>query len=229
MREHARSLIVAVVAFAAACGPTTEAVRLPPLDPSATFAAHAVHGGFAVDRLAGAAARIDSRAFGMFVLRANDAAVAALWLTAPATVVARAGTSSGSPVTVTVEPSWSEQAIRVTLRSGTDTLHAGPFVRTDGRAGIPALSRAGQTTLDARGTYRAEVTGRDGESRGWFEVRVPGPDEPRVFSAALPHAPLEAGAALTIALASELDWIEDHSLDVYRGGGRERGGGRRGN
>jgi hypothetical protein len=93
---------------------------------------------------------------------------------------------------------------------------------------MPALARTGQTNLDVRGTFRAQVTGSGGEPRGWFEVHVPSPDEPRVFAGALSHAPPEAGPALALALASELDWIEDHTIDVYRGLDRGRDGTGRG-
>src|SRR5438046_10366125 len=100
--RHALGL---VLACAVARGPRPETVRLPPVDPSATFVAHSVHGGLAVDRLGdGASGRLEAPTFGMFVLRRLDTPVAALWLTGPSAVVARAGTTPTAPVTATARP-----------------------------------------------------------------------------------------------------------------------------
>jgi hypothetical protein len=220
--RHALGL---VLACATACGPRLETVRLPPVDPTATFVAHSVHGGLAIDRLGdGASGRLEARSFGMFILRRLDTPVAALWLTGPSAVVARAATSATAPVTATVVPSWAESSIRLGLACAGTTLAAGPFVRTDGRSGLPTLSRIGQTSLDTRGSYRAPLQDEHGSTHGWFEVRVPGPDDPRVFSGSLSETCIEAGPALALALVSELDWIDDNTLDVYRGLGQGRDG-----
>jgi hypothetical protein len=125
-------------------------------------------------------------------------------------------------VTARLEPEWHEQAIWFVVDSDTGRFHTGPFARVDGRAGLPALSRAGQTNIDLRGVYRATIFD-DGGAAGWFEVRAPSPDEPRVFQGRLPATSATVGPALAVALASELDWIEDHTIDVYRGPGRDRG------
>ena len=98
-------------------------------------------------------------------------------------------------------------------------------MRTDGRAGMPTLARTGQTNLDTRGTFRADVLDAGGTARGWFTAYVPGPDTPRMFVGALPDLPIAIGPAMALALVSELDWIDDHTIDVYRGTGRDRGGG----
>ena len=218
-----RLALALLLAGAAACGPRDDAVRLPPPDPGATFVAHGVHGGLAIDRLGTTSGRLEASTFGRFVLRTQGSPAAVLRLTAPATVVARAGTSATAPVTATILPTWIEGAIQVSVVCEGTTLRAGPFVRTDGRAGLPTLSRNGQTSLDARGIYRAPLVDERGTPHGWFEVRVPPPDEPRVVSAALPELPAEAGPALALALVSELDWIDDHTLDVHRGSGSGRG------
>ncbi len=212
MGPAAPRLLACLVVLAAACTPLEEPARLPDIDPAATFVAHSVHGGLAIDRLGTTSGRLEARTFGRFVLRADGAPIADLRVTGPATVVARAGTTP-----VTVSPAWIDQAVRLTLVSDAETLRAGPFVRTDARAGLETLSRLGQTSLDVRGTFRASVLDERGAPRGWLEVRVPGPDEPRVFSASLPDAPATAGPALALALASELDWIDDHVIDVHRG------------
>src|SRR5262249_10740393 len=93
----------------------------------------------------------------------------------------------------------------------------------DGRVGVADLSRNVQTNLDLRGVYRATIFDGGDAPVGWFEVRAPSPDAPRVFQGRLPQMPFTAGPALVVALASELDWIEAHTIDVYRGTGRERG------
>ena len=102
MRRGARPRLEYWIAAAAltlvvACVPVSDTPPLPPLDPSATFAAHRVHGGLAIDRLEGVAPGRLEADVGKFVLREGDAPVAALWLTAPATVVARAGPTSAAP------------------------------------------------------------------------------------------------------------------------------------
>jgi hypothetical protein len=86
------------------------------------------------------------------------------------------------------------------------------------------LSRRAVTTLDTVGLYRAEIRDRGGRPVGWLRVRVSLVDDPpRVWEALLPPG-VGAGlaAATTAALSSEIDWIQDHALDVYRGtsGGR---------
>ena len=200
--------------------------RVPPIDPEATFAAHSVHGGLTIDRIPGAASgRIDDGSFGRFVAYADDRPIALLRLTGLATVVARTSDDAAAPPDVEVSPSWTTEGIRLTITSSAGTLHTGQFVRTDGRAGMPTLARTGQTNLDVRGTFRADVSDDRGTPRGWFTVYVPGPDTPRMFVGALAGSPIAIGPALALALVSELDWIDDHSIDVYRGTGRDRGGG----
>jgi len=93
---------------------------------------------------------------------------------------------------------------------------------------MPVLSRTGQTSLDVGGTFRAWLGDAGGAGAGWLQVRVPPPDEPRVFQAALPPLPPKVGPAVAVALDSELDWLDAHTIDVYRarGGDRGRGQGR---
>ena len=199
------------------------------IDGDATFVAHSVHGGIAIDRAAGPPmTRIVARGFRgidpTYVVRnAEGGALAALWVVGPAAVIARAGMSDAAPVMVEVRPDWIEQAVRFSFAGHAGRLHTGPFTRVDARTGLPTLSRIGQTNLDVRGVYRATIFDDGGAQVGWFEVRAPSPDEPRVFQGRLPPASLAAGPALAVALTSELDWIDDHTVDVYRGTGRDRG------
>jgi hypothetical protein len=232
MHDRRRSIEKASIVVAA-CLVVACLREEPPLasrwtDGEATFVAHGVHGGLAIDRFAGmSATRIDARGRAgrapTFVVRRDDAAVAGLWLTDPAAVVAREGLSDADPVTVRVRPEWVEQAIRLSLDTDAGLFRTGPFARVDARTGPAALSRTGQTNLDLRGVYRATIFDADDKAAGWFEVRAPSPDEPRVFQGRLPSMPLATAPALAVALASELDWIEEHTVDVYRGTGRGRG------
>ena len=80
------------------------------------------------------------------------------------------------------------------------------------------------TLLDVQGIYRATVYDAHDQPVGWWEVNAVEPFRPRVFAGALPHTSPAAEAGLMLALSSEIDWIEDHALDVYRGNSGGRGG-----
>ena len=81
--------------------------------------------------------------------------------------------------------------------------------------------------IDVRGTYQAALRDAKGAPVGWLRVRV-GPylPAPRIFEGVVPAAVDPAlSAAAAVALDAEIDWIEAHALDVYRGdggGGLER-------
>jgi hypothetical protein len=211
-----RFVIACALALAAGCI-RDDTQPLPPFDPAATCVAHAGHGGLAIDRMPGAAmGRFEGRSFGEFVAYADHVPIAVLRTTSLATVAGR---------DLAVTPSWTPDGIRLAIASSAGTLSTGQFIRADGRPGMPTLARTAQTNLDVRGTFRAELSDAGGAPRGWFAVRVPGPDEPRLFFGDLPGASPAAGPAMALALVSELDWIDDHTIDVYRGSGRDRGGG----
>src|SRR5436853_27601 len=85
----------------------------------------------------------------------------------------------------------------------------------------PVLSRIAQTSVDVRGTYRAVVRNAQGGEVGWLRVKIsPYQESPRIYDGVLPSdvAPGTA-AAIAVALCSEIDWIENHTLDVNRGTG----------
>lgn len=54
---------------------------------------------------------------------------------------------------------------------------------------------------------------------GWLRIRVnPSGTPVRSYEGPLPTLVTPGlAAAATVALDTEVDWIEDHSLDVYRG------------
>jgi hypothetical protein len=221
------SATVFVTALVCSCARSEPPLRASWIDDEATFVAHAVHGGLAIDRSTAARmTRVEARGRGgrapTFVVRADRAAVAGLWLASPASLVARARLTDAAPIIVVVRPEWVEQAIRLTIETAAGRFHTGVFARVDGRAGTAALERTGQTNLDVRGVYRATVFDGGGVAVGWFEVRAPSPDEPRVFQGRLPPEPALVGPALAGALASELEWIDAHTIDVHRGSGRDR-------
>ena len=226
-------VLACVAVLAAACARPIERPSPSAIDDAATFVAHRVHGGFAIDRLDAGTGEIRSVArLGStgptFEVRGDDGSRAALWVAAPATVTARPSAVPTTPPAVTIEPSWDAQAIRLTIRSPDGAWYrTDVLARVDGRSGSPVFRRGVDTTLDARGTFRADLRDPSGAAAGWIEVRVPSPDEPRLFQGVLPPSAPIIGAALTVALDSEIDWIEDHALDVYRGasGGRVPGGG----
>jgi hypothetical protein len=206
-----------------------DTLPLPPFDPAATFVAHSVHGGLAIDRIpGGTTGRIQGRDAGLFVVTSGDTPIAVVRITTLATVVGRTQGGEDAPPTLWVTPSWTPEGIRLAVTSPSGTLHTTSFVRIDGRSGLQTLSRNGQTTLDVRGEFRADVLDAGGTRRGWYTVRVPGPDESRLFTSDLPGASGAVPSAMALALVSELDWIDDHVIDVYRGTGRDRGGGGQG-
>lgn len=196
--------------------------------PGATFAAHQEHQGLAFDRLTGGGnAVLRSPGLGWpgtpaFFLERDGQRVAAFSVVEPATVDVRAGSSSHGPVVARVVPEWENNAIRLTLQSADGaTLKTDLFARVPSDGATPALTRLVQSTMDLRGTYRATLRDTAGADVGWLGVRV-GPylDAPRIYDGSLPDGVSpELGAATTVALASELDWIEAHSLDPYRGTG----------
>jgi len=198
-------------------------VRLPPgdLDPSATFAAHQIHEGFLIDRLrAGGTGIVEPAPFlhlsgaPEYRVRVDRATVGTVRLLAPAAVELR---ETSLPEPGEVEPAWDDGAIRLTVRAdGGRPLRVGPFRRIGG-SGYSVLSRNAQTVLDVRGTYRAPVVDERGVTMGWWEVRIAEPYGPRLFQGVLPDVSATEGAGVTVALDSEVDWIVNHTLDVYRG------------
>jgi len=226
-----RRLVCALAIGLAGC--VVAPAPLPPerVDPGATFVAHRVHGGFAVDRSGVGRGAIDAAAWRgsgpSFLVRADGRTLAALDLTGPASVAVRS--APGAPIVATVEPGWDDQAIRFALRMPDGSvLRTDTFQHVGGGAGASVLGRRAPTTLDLYGVYRAELRDAAGAPAGWFQVRLAPPAEPPIFEGVLPaDAPL-VGPAMVVALGSEIDWIEDHAIDVHRGtsGGRFGSGSR---
>ena len=118
-----------------------------------------------------------------------------------------------------VEPSWEDNAIRLTLRSGDVVYRSDLFARTVVGGGPPQLSRTAQTVLEVRGTYRAALRDAKGAEKGWLRVKITSYSQAaRIYDGVVPPE-LGPGvaAAVAVALDSEIDWIESHAIDVYRG------------
>ena len=198
------------------------------VDPDASFAAHREHGGLVVDRLGpGRVGELRPAHWvrlpgdPTFVLAADGERLAALWVTGERVVVRRAP-AEDAPVVGEIDPAWDEDAIRLVIRTADgSSFRTDPFARQVADTGPATLTRASQTVIDVRGTYQAALRDAKGASVGWLRVRV-GPylPAPRIFEGVVPAAVDPAlSAAAAVALDAEIDWIEAHALDVYRGNG----------
>lgn len=222
-RRSRLPLALATATAACALAPPHIAV-----EPDATFAAHQEHRGLVIDRLAGGrtatlgpAGWIRLPGEPTFVLDADGERVAAFWLSGERVVVRRTS-SETSPVVAEITPSWEDGAIRLTLQAdGGPPFRTDVFARAGPGIGPDRLTRIAQTVLDVRGKYETAVRDAGGVRVGSLRVRV-GPylPSPRIFDGVLPGSlSPELAVAAAAALNAEIDWIEDHVLNVYRGAG----------
>jgi hypothetical protein len=127
-------------------------------------------------------------------------------------VEGRAGSGGDAP-TNRVEPSWDDGAIHlILLTSAGSPLETGFFERVGAGATAGRLKRAANSIIDMRGTYQAVLRDPGDTSVGWLRATVDPSDTPeRSHEGVFPSgvAP-ELAAAATLALDSEIDWIEDH-------------------
>jgi len=201
--------------------------RTVPIDPEVNFAAHVEHNYIMLDRVPGAHGGVVEApgwfhwgTTPSFVVMSEGRKLADLSLTAPATVQVRSGSGADASVLGAVEPSWDDNAIRLTLRSSdASVLRSDVFARTVTGGGPGVLTRSAQLIIDVRGTYRAALRDAKGNEMGWLRVKVtPYAESPRIYDGVLP-ADVGPGvaAATAVALGSEIEWIENHTVDVYRG------------
>jgi len=221
-RHSRKGLLLAGLIFgsAAAGSPARHLCR----DTEVTFAAHHEHARLVIDRMRGVEAA-ELIAPGWFRspgtpldLRAGGGTVATLRLIGPGAVEVRARDRGEAPASGRVEPSWENGAIRLSLRTADgQTFETGFFERVSAGAAPGRLSRVAESILDV--TYQAVLRDPGGTSVGWMRVEVDPSGTPgRSYEGVLPTVvTLELAAAATLALDTEIDWIEDHSLDVYRG------------
>src|SRR5579862_4723946 len=198
-----------------------------PIDPNVDFAAHAESRGLVVDRAVGGqpATLVPAGTWFFspgptYLLEAQGQILAALWVKDPAHVTVRRTADSTAPVIGRVEAHWQGGAIHLTLKPADGPeLHSGVFERTDG-PGLPAvLGTQASTILDVRGMYQADLLDPNGKPAGWLRVRIsPYMVAGRVYDAVLPAPVQEPLATAAIALVdSDIDYIEDHALNVYLG------------
>jgi len=210
-----------IVVVTSACG-----VRTIRPESDATFAMHQESRVFVVDRpLSGAPATVTAAAWirapggPAWALRRDGKTLAAYWIEGNASATARAGSRSSDPLLGDVRPSWDQNAIRLRIDPPDGPpLQSDVFARAADGGGPAAISRSAQTILDVRGRYQAALRDAAGAEVGWLRLRI-GPYEQaaRVFEAALPAGISEGLAvAAVLALASEIDWIESHTLNVYQ-------------
>jgi hypothetical protein len=202
------------------------AQRLPP-DPGVTFAAHRVHGGLMIDEMRGGEAGFLGPASWLrlpgepaYVMTMSASRGEGLWLEGTGDVVVRRTRSRDSAVVGAIEPSWENNAIRIALeRTGRPTLRTDLFAREDIGAGMSVLGRIAQLSIEVPGVYRATLRDSEGRPVGWLRVSIGlHQPSPEMYEAVLPPDVDEGlAAASAAALSSEIDWIEDHTYDVYGG------------
>jgi hypothetical protein len=198
------------------------------IDSDATFAGHEEHGRIELDRTKGGAGGqlvpagwLRAPGSPTFELRVENKPVTYFWLSG-GRVAARAESASATPPTVEVEPSFDAGAVKLTVRrGGGKPLHTDTFAREGGGTGPSVLSRNAQTTLDVRGSYRATIRDEAEKPVGWMRVRIsPYQPSPRIYEAQLPADVDDiVPSAAVLVLRDEIDWIERHAIDVYRGSG----------
>ena len=195
-------------------------------DPEGTFAAHREHARLVIDHVRGVeAAELVAPGWlrwpaAPLDLRAGGRTLAALRPIGPGAVDVWAAARGEGPTSARVEPSWENGAIRLTLRTADGQTFATGFFERVSAGGAPGrLSRVADSILDVRGTYQAVLRDPGGTSVGWLRVQIDPSGTPgRSYEGTLPNVVTPGlAAAATLALDSEIDWIEDHSLDVHRG------------
>ena len=198
------------------------------IEAAATFGAHRVSKGLDVDRLErGRTATLRPASWlrlgggPTYALTAEGQRIAAFWLDG-SQVIVRQEASRGSPPIGRIDPSWDTNAIRLAIRPADGpSFQTDPFIRQQTGGGPDRLSRIAQTVLDVRGKYEAVLRDEKGAAIGNLRVRItPYQEAARVYEFVLPPAiPPALAVAAAASLDAEIDWIEDHAVNVYRGGG----------
>jgi len=221
MNATAAILTSLSLAVASGCG-----VRAIPLDSDASFAMHQENRTFVVDRprsgtpaVVTAAEWIRLPGAPVWALSRNGQTLAGFWDDGNAGTTVRAGLQASDRPLGSVRPSWDDNAIRLHLEPpGGQPVKLGVFRRTESGGGTSVLTRDAQTILDVRGRYQATLLDATGAQVGWMRLRI-GPYEPapRIYEAKLPAGVSdELAVAAVLSLASEIDWIEANTQNVYQ-------------
>jgi hypothetical protein len=226
LRALHAGVLRAVCVFMLASG-CTVAPRPVPVARGVDFAAHVEHRGLVVDDMAGGspaalvpAAWLPWSGGPRFLLQHHGETMAAVWIPKAGRVIVRQSSDPQSPLIGEVDAAWKDGAIHLTfLPAGGPVLQSSTFDRIDGRVVTAALSSQARTVLDVRGVYRAEVRDAQGNPVGWMRARIsPHQTATRIYDGVLPaslNGPLTTAAFAL--LDAEVDYIEDHALDVYLG------------
>ena len=220
---HTTVAVLTSLGVAVMCGCGTRAI---PLQSDASFGMHQENRTFVVDRprsspppTVTAAEWLRTPGAPAWALRHNGETLAAYWIDGNAGTTARAGPSTGDRPLGAVRPSWDDNAIRLQIvPPDGPPVKSDVFARVEGGLGTTVLSRDTQTILDIRGRYQATLRDATGAEVGWLRLRI-GPYEPaaRIYEAKLPAGVSDnLGVAAVLSLASELDWIEGHTQNVYQ-------------
>jgi hypothetical protein len=196
-----------------------------PVDPGLTFAVHTVHGGLVVDRMANGDTGIAEPEGGWSSLTSPEfdvhfnGAGGDRRLVGTGPIVIHRGTSDEGPVSGRVEPSWDNQAIRLTLRPASGPpLTTDIFTRVDTGGGMEELTRNAQDSIDLRGSYQAALRDPAGKEVGWLRIHV-GPSY-AMMATCEGVLPPTVGEGMAIAAAETLDteisWIGSHLRGVSR-------------
>jgi hypothetical protein len=215
--------ILTALSLAVVCGCGARAI---PLQSDASFGMHQESRTFVVDRprssppaVVTAAEWLRTPGAPAWALRRNGETLAAYWIDGNAGTTARAGLQASDRPIGDVRPSWDDNAIRLQIRPPDgQPIKSDVFARAEDGGGTSVLTRDAQTILDVRGRYQADLHDATGATVGWLRLRI-GPYEPaaRIYEAKLPAGVSDdLAVAAVLSLASELDWIESHTQNVYQ-------------
>ena len=219
--RHLPRLTAATLLITAGCIADAAPVRV---DSGVTFAAHETHAGLVIDRDTRGGTGLAQPRGGFFepvyLVRTQDGDDERLRIESPGRVVVEGRTTaSASPEVGRVEPSWENNAIRLTLRPPDGPpIQTGLFRRTDNGAGGSVFTRLDQDRIDLEGSYQAALRTPDGTTVGWFGFVV-GKAQPGhvMYEGVLPPAVDTALAvAAAEALGSEIGFIESTTHGVSR-------------
>ena len=215
--------VVTSLSLAVACGCRARAI---PLESDASFAMHQENRTFVVDRPKSSAPAVVTAAEWFrtpgapaWALRRNGETLAAYWIDGNAGTTAWTGSRGSDRPLGDIRPTWDDNAIRLQIvPPDGQPIKSDVFARAGEGGGTSVLTRDAQTILDVRGRYQAALRDATGAAVGWLRLRI-GPYEPaaRIYEAKLPTGVSDdLAAAAVLSLASEIDWIEGHSQNVYQ-------------